>query len=182
MVVVLDAAWKTGVRHDHSVAEVWGKSAAEYFLLDELRGKWESPELRRRVALFRETWLPEAEARGLALPLYVEDAGGGTVAIQEFRAATDFPVLAYAPKGASKVARAEAVSPLAEAGKVWIPDARRAAWATAWLGELVGFPELPEDDRCDATAMALHVLRGSAGAARVVVRPREEVAGWGGYY
>jgi predicted phage terminase large subunit-like protein len=173
VVLTLDAAWKTGVRNDYSAAQVWAKTATDYYLVDELHGRWESPLLRRRVAEFRARCLEVAEARGLALPVYVEDAGGGQVAVQEFRAAADFPVLPYAVKGSTKMARQEAVAPLAEAGKVWLPRPDRAPWVTAYLGELVGFPDLPHDDRCDATAMALQLLRGTIEPARAWLRPQE---------
>lgn len=175
-VVTLDAAWKTGVRNDASSCQVWAKTVTGYYLLDELHGRWESPELRRRVVAFRGRWAAELE--GLALPLYVEDAGGGGVALQEFEQAVDFPVLRWPPRElarlrtSSKMARNEAVSPLAEAGKVWLPSPRVAPWITAWVQELVGFPDLPHDDRCDAAAMALHVLQHSVEAARAILAPR----------
>ncbi|HXI14765.1 MAG TPA: hypothetical protein VNM48_00240 [Chloroflexota bacterium] len=181
MVVVLDAAWKTGVRHDFSVAQVWGRrggggegaGGAEYYLLDELRGKWESPELRRRMTELMKVWTPVAAEHGLALPLYVEDAGGGAVAIQELRAACDFPVLAYGVRGSTKMARNEAVSPLGEARRIWVPSVTRGPWIRATLEELVGFPELPHDDRCDAWTMGLQVLQSGVAAARMIVRPWE---------
>jgi phage terminase large subunit-like protein len=47
----------------------------------------------------------------------------------------------------------------------------RAPWVTGYLNELVGFPDLPHDDRCDATSMALHILRTGVEAARAVSRP-----------
>ncbi|HET7767915.1 MAG TPA: phage terminase large subunit, partial [Chloroflexota bacterium] len=79
---------------------------------------------------------------------------------QELREALDVPVEEFEVKGASKVARAEAVSPLAEGGKVWVPDPAKAGWVREWMQEMVGFPELRHDDRCDAAAMALQRLRG----------------------
>ncbi len=51
----------------------------------------------------------------------------------------------------------------------------RAPWVTAYVNELVGFPDLPQDDRCDATSMALQILRTEVEAARAVLRP---VAVW----
>jgi hypothetical protein len=38
----LDAACKTGVRKDYSSCQVWGRTATDYYLLDELHGRWES--------------------------------------------------------------------------------------------------------------------------------------------
>jgi predicted phage terminase large subunit-like protein len=177
-IVVLDAAWTTGIRNDYSAAQVWARTATDYYLIDELHGRWESPALRERVAAFRARWAATFEGElGLTLPLYVEAAGGGLVSVQEFRAACDFPVREHAPKGASKMARNEAVAPLAEAGKVWLPHPSRAPWVRAYLAELVGFPELRHDDRCDATAMALQILRTAVEPYHVALPPRRVVYG-----
>jgi len=35
----------------------------------------------------------------------------------------------------------------------------RAPWVKEWVSELVGFPQLPHDDRCDAASMALQRLK-----------------------
>lgn len=171
-ILCLDAAWKTGVRNDYSAAQLWLKTSTDYYLVDELHGRWESPELRRRVGAFREAWLPRFD--GQALPVYVEEAGGGAVHVQEFSASVDFPVLPHPIRSSTKLARNEAVSPLAEARKVWLPSPRIAPWVPAYVAELVGFPDLPHDDRCDATSMALEILRGSVEAARAVLRPRPQ--------
>ena len=160
----LDAAWRTGVRNDFSACQLWarvnagadGARAASYYLLAELHGKWESPELRRRVASFRQAHL--ADYPGFSLPLIVEAAGGGLVAAQELRAALDFPVIDYEVKGATKLARAEAVTPLGEAGKVFLPSPARAHWVRDFVQELIGFPSLPHDDRLDAATIALQRL------------------------
>jgi hypothetical protein len=58
---------------------------------------------------------------GKAVPLVLEGAGGGQVALQELRAAVDFPVVEFGVRGSSKMARQEAVAPLAEAGQAWLP-------------------------------------------------------------
>lgn len=83
----------------------------------------------------------------------------------------DYPAPPYEIRSTTKIAWNEAVSPLAENRKVWLPHPKRASWVTAYLGELVGFPDLPHDDRCDAASMALQVLRVSVEAARAVLRP-----------
>jgi predicted phage terminase large subunit-like protein len=159
----LDAAWRTGVRNDFSACQLWARArsdavptGAAYYLLDELHGKWESPELRRRVSAFRQIHL--SAFPGHSLPLVVETAGGGMVAAQELRAALDFPVIDYEVKGASKLARAELVTPLAEAGRVFLPPPGRAPWVKEVIQELIGFPSLPHDDRHDAATMALQRL------------------------
>jgi predicted phage terminase large subunit-like protein len=159
----LDAAWKTGVRNDYSACQLWARGRAPsggagggYYLLDELHGKWESPELRRRVAAFRQMQL--GSYPGHSIPLVIETAGGGLVAAQELRADLDFPVIDYEVKGVSKLARAELVTPLAEAGKVLLPSPSSHLWVREVIQEIVGFPSLAHDDRHDAATMALQRL------------------------
>jgi len=161
--LALDAAWSTGVYSDYSSCQAWARvhnpdgGGASFYLLDELHGRWESPELRRRVAAFHAQWAatyPEDE-----ISVVVEAAGGGLIAAQELREAYAFPVVTFDPGGESKIARNEAVSPLAEGGKVWLPSPARAPWIAAWIDELAGFPLLPHDDRCDAACIAVSRLR-----------------------
>jgi phage terminase large subunit-like protein len=52
----------------------------------------------------------------------VEDSASGQSAIQELKRTTALPVVAVKPKG-SKIARAEAVAPLFESGRVPLPRA-----------------------------------------------------------
>jgi predicted phage terminase large subunit-like protein len=91
----------------------------------------------------------------------VESAGGGLVTAQELRGGHDFPVVTVDTGGASKVSRNEALSPLAEGGKVWVPSPAWKPWVQAWIDELAGFPQLPHDDRCDAACIELTRLRES---------------------
>lgn len=168
----LDAAWKTGVRNCFSSCQAWGKTASGgYYLLGELHGKWEAPELRRRVALLREEFARRYP--GMSVGLVIESAGGGAVVAQELREAYEFPVSEFLVKGATKEARCELVTYLAEGGKVFLPLVEKAGWVRGWLQEVVGFPELTEKDRVDAMSMALQRLRGQAEFHRAVVEPRE---------
>ena len=169
--VFLDAAWRTGVSNDYSSCQAWGKTANGYYLLGELHGKWEVPELRRRVSVFREEYARRYP--GLSVPLVVESAGGGAVVAQELREAYEFPVVEYEVKGQTKMARSEAVTPLAEGGKVWVPSPERAPWVREWVSELVGFPQMRHDDRVDAMSMALQRLRSYVEPYRAIVLPRE---------
>ena len=90
------------------------------------------------------------------------------MAAQELREAYDFPVIEYEVKGQTKMARSEAVTPLAEGGKVWVPDEGHALWVREWVQELVGFPNMRHDDRVDAASMALQRLRSYVEAYRAV--------------
>jgi predicted phage terminase large subunit-like protein len=175
MEILVDAAWKTGILNDWTVAQLWCRTPKGFCVVDELRGKWESPVMRRRVSEFRERWELEATRLGLSLPVVVEAVGGGLVAVQEFRAACEFPVIEYEVRGSSKLARWEATSPEAEAGRVWHPPEGMAPWVAAWREELVGAPQLPHDDRCDVYAMAIQRLRRPVEPVHAFARPKPAV-------
>lgn len=83
--IYADTAQKTKERHDYSVFQCWGMgSDGKVYLLDQIRGKWEAPELKRKTvdfwakhsALDRNKW-------GQLRRLNVEDAASGTGLIQE---------------------------------------------------------------------------------------------------
>ena len=55
----------------------------------------------------------------------------------------------------SKLARAHAVSPLFQAGNVYLPDPSIAPWVYDFIDELTKFPNAAHDDRVDSTTQAL---------------------------
>lgn len=74
------------------------------------------------------------------------------------------PVIPYRPKG-SKLSRAEQVAPLAEAGRVLLPES--APWLADWIEEHIRFPGGLYDDQVDTTSMALSRLRNVAHTIRL---------------
>jgi phage terminase large subunit-like protein len=70
------------------------------------------------------------------------------------------PVTMYSPggrrAGQDKVARANSVSPILEAGMVWAPDTE---WAEELVEECAAFPNGDNDDMVDSTIMALDRFR-----------------------
>ena len=55
----------------------------------------------------------------------------------------------------SKTARAHAVTPLFEAGNVYIPHPQSCEWVKDYEAELLQFPAAAHDDQVDATTQAL---------------------------
>jgi hypothetical protein len=55
------------------------------------------------------------------------------------------------------VARAQAVTPLLEAGKLFIPEG--ASWVADFIDEMAAFPNGAHDDCVDSTTQALNYLR-----------------------
>jgi predicted phage terminase large subunit-like protein len=143
-----DTAFKTGAENDYSVCTTWGVTDNGYYLLARWRERVEFPELKRVVALQADEWLPNA--------ILVEDKASGQSLIQELKLATRFPILAI-KVDSDKVTRAEAVTPLIEAGRVYLPES--APWLADFIDETAAFPNAAHDDQVDSTTQALNYFR-----------------------
>jgi predicted phage terminase large subunit-like protein len=162
VVQAVDSAFKTGVGNDWSVISTWATDRRFFYLVDVWREKVEYPELVKAIEREAAEHSPEA--------ICIEDAAAGQSALQSLARDTKLPVIGVPAKG-SKVSRAEAVSPLFEAGKVLLPE-QSPLWLEPWIEEHVGFPGGKHDDQVDTTSVALDRLRGSprsgAGVSGVV--------------
>jgi predicted phage terminase large subunit-like protein len=168
IVLSLDTAFKTGTSNDYSVGVVLGVAQSAYYILDVWRGKWEFPELQRKIEVLSERYKPNC--------LLVEDAASGQSLIQTLKSSTRLPVKAIRPDS-DKFTRASAIAPLVEAGKVCLPQG--AEWVADFIDELATFPNAAHDDQVDALVQALRyvaqvnqsghigLMRLEMGAARV---------------
>jgi predicted phage terminase large subunit-like protein len=157
-----DTAFKSGRENDHSVCTTWGQAPAGYFLLGLWRGRVEFPELKRRLIDQAKEWNANA--------ILVEDAASGQSLIQELRT-TALPILPI-KADSDKLSRAAAVTPLLEAGKVFLPES--SSWLADYLDELAAFPTGAHDDAVDSTTQALNYLRLNSGGTGIqfVRQPR----------
>jgi predicted phage terminase large subunit-like protein len=145
VVCFVDSAAKTGERNDYSVILKLGVTKNEYFVLDVWRAKVEFPALLRRVdALAAEDPAPST--------VYAEDTSNATALIQAMQSETRAPIVAVKVKG-SKEARAESVTGICEAKKVFLP--KDAPWLLDFERELFSFPGGKHDDQVDAFVGAL---------------------------
>jgi len=143
-----DTAFKTGTENDYSVCTTWGVTENGYYLLWVWRGRVEFPELKRRMSMLAEQWNPSA--------ILIEDKASGQSLIQELKYASALPIIPVKVDTDKRV-RAEAVTPLIEAGKVYLPES--APWLNDYVDELAGFPTAVHDDAVDSTTQALNWLR-----------------------
>jgi predicted phage terminase large subunit-like protein len=146
----LDTAFKASQTADYSAAVVLGVAKTAYHVLDVWRGRVEFPELRRQVEVLASKWNPER--------VLVEDKASGQSLVQALQAETRLAVTAI-KVDADKVSRANAVTPLVEAGKVYLLE--RAAWLGDFLEEVSNFPAGAHDDMVDAFTQALNFARGA---------------------
>ena len=144
-----DTAFKDKTQNDYSVCEVWGETRTGFYLIDVWRGKVEFPELKVMAKSLYERDRPSA--------VLVEDAASGQSLIQELKRDTLIPVLSV-KVDKNKVARANAVTPLIEAGRVYLPES--APWLFEYIEELSTFPNATYDDQVDPTTQALAWFTG----------------------
>ena len=178
IVMSLDTAFKTGAENDYSVATVWGVTKTGYYLLDLWRSKVEFFALKAIVVQLAEKWTPHA--------VLVEDKASGQSLIQELKRDTRLPVLSV-KVDQDKMARAYAITPICEAGRVFVPE--RAPWLNDLLDELMMFPAGPHDDQVDSLTQALTYLQSRPGPmvicdevfAMVEKLERSDRCPWGGY-
>jgi predicted phage terminase large subunit-like protein len=142
-----DTAFKTGEENDYSVCTTWGVSESGYFLLHLWRGKGEFPALKRKVIELAQEWNPT--------DILVEDRASGQSLIQELRSST-LPIKPV-KSDRDKQSRAQAITPIIEAGKVFLPE--NAPWLPDFLEEMASFPNGLHDDIVDSTSQALNYLR-----------------------
>lgn len=177
VVLAVDAAFKTGVNNDYSAIVAMGTDRLHHYVLDVTRDRLEYPELRRAILDAAERWRPRC--------VLIEDTAAGQSAIQELRRMRGVPPILPMRVTASKEARAQAVAPLAEAGKVRLPA--RGSWLGAFVDELTAFPTGQHDDQTDAFVLALQrcadvaATYRPAGTRRIVGRQGSIVSSGGGY-
>jgi len=147
-----DTAFKTGETSAWSVGQTWREGEDGYYLLDQVRKRLEYPELRRALVAFHDTWKPDA--------VLVEDKASGQSLVQELRRSTRLPLVPVRVVDGDKVMRAHAVSPLIEAGKVFLPQ--QAPWLEDFLDEVSRFPNSSYADQTDAMTQALQHLTGKS--------------------
>lgn len=166
------ASWDTAstkAEHsDWSVGMIWGAVGQTYYLVDVVRGRWEAPELRRRMIELSRNHAVDATL--------IEDTELGRALSQDLhRTGTLHPRL-QAPRF-DKQARLMAQAARFEAGQVFLP--RRASWLADYLGELLAFPLARNDDQVDATSQALKYLTAKTPTIRErpqrIVRPQSRV-------
>jgi predicted phage terminase large subunit-like protein len=143
-----DTAYKTGTENDFSVCTTWGVSETGYYLLHVWRERVEFPELKRVVASLAEQWMPNA--------ILVEDKASGQSLLQELKISTALPIITV-KVDSDKQTRAQAVTPLMESGRVFIPES--ASWVRDFVEEMAAFPNGIHDDIVDSTTQALNYLR-----------------------
>ena len=128
------------------VGQVWARVGSVYLLGDQIRARMDCPTTVKAVRQVSQRF-PKVYGK------LIEDKANGSAVIQmlSHEIAEIIPVN---PQG-GKVARAAAVSPLIEAGNVYLPHPQLAPWVNDLIEECAAFPNGAHDDQVDAMTQAL---------------------------
>lgn len=149
---------------DYTVGALLSKTPEGLFYVEDVvRGQW-SPGYRDQV--IRKT----AEADGKQIPIWLEREAG--VAGEDRTKATIKLLAGYRvraePATGSKEVRADPFAAQCEAGNVRLC---RGDWNSAYIEELVSFPNGDHDDQVDASAGAFNKLASIPEGARSISSP-----------
>jgi len=159
-VISVDAAFKGDERNDFVAITVWGKAGQDYYLLDCVNRHLDFPGTLQMIRAVSRNY-PQARA------VLIEDKANGSAVIQTLQ--KELFCIPVNPRG-GKVARVHAVSPMIEAGHVFLPE--RGPWVEDYLDQWSAFPTGRHDDMVDSSSQALSWLLNANGS---VAEEQEEV-------
>jgi predicted phage terminase large subunit-like protein len=141
-----DCAFKDLDTSDYVVGQLWARKGAFFLLGDQFRARTDCPGTVKAVRAMTAEW-------PATMAILIEDKANGSAVIQmlyhEIRG-----LLPVSPQG-GKVARAQAISPLVEAGNIYLPHPDFAPWVNDFIEECAQFPNGAHDDQVDAMTQAL---------------------------
>jgi len=109
--------------------------------------RMEFPELVEKIKQFTEANGYSSRSR-----IYIEPKASGKSIVQQLRRNTGLNVIEDKPPVQDKVSRVASISPIIEAGRVFLNDGR---YIDSFLDECAGFPNAAHDDQVDTLVMAI---------------------------
>ena len=144
-----DMAFKDSDDSSYVVGQAWGQRDNKFFLLDQNRERLSFVATLKALEMFSKRW-PDAVGK------LIEDKANGPAIISAIKDQVS-GVITITPRG-SKESRLQAVSPLFEAGNVYLPNPQKYPWVEEYIDELTTFPSAANDDQVDSTSQALNHL------------------------
>lgn len=159
--IFADTAQKTQEVNDFSVFEHWGLGVDGYlYLIDLIRGKWESDELKRRAIMFWNKCKPMQN--GALRFMAVEDKSSGTGLIQSIRKGAYCPIRAI-QRNKDKYTRLMDTQGYIESGYIMLPES--SPWVSDFLQEMEGINPAfnTHDDQLDPMmdAIETYLINGA---------------------
>lgn len=137
--ISVDATFKDNDTSDFVAIEVWGKLNGDYYLIDLIKRRMDFPETLRAIRYMADKY-PNKHS------ILIEDKANGSAIISMLRHEIG-GIVAITPKE-SKVARANAITGIVEAGNVYLPE--YADFTGEFVEEFASFPNGVHDDMVDA--------------------------------
>lgn len=147
--IYADTAQKTGTMNDYSVFQCWGDDGTgRKYLIDQVRGKWEAPELLDIARAFWDKHKKEDRSRfGQLRSMNIEDKVSGTALIQTLQRER-IPVIGV-KRNIDKVTRGLDAAPMIQTGNVFLPRPEANTWVKDLIAESNQFPNGKNDDQLD---------------------------------
>lgn len=145
-----DATFKDSDSSDYVAGQVWARRDADYYLMDWIHERLSFVQTLSAIRSITAKW-PRAKAK------YIEDKANGSAVIDTLRHEIG-GIIPVTPDG-GKIVRASAVSPLWEAGNVYVPHPLWRPQVEDLLQEIFEFPNAPHDDYVDAMTQALNYIK-----------------------
>lgn len=148
-----DLTFKDNPDNDYVVGQCWARSGADFYLVDQERAKLSFTQTVQAVRAF-------ANKHPQARTILVEEKANGAAVIDTLQREIS-GIIPVNPEG-GKITRAQAVTPLIEAGNVWLP--KHAPWVGDLVTESSAFPNAKHDDQVDALTQALNRMANNGPA------------------
>lgn len=149
MIQSWDCAFKDLKASDRVAGHVWGRLGADCYLIDRVSTQLSFTQTVDAVVTMTKKW-PKAMAK------LVEDKANGPAVIDTLK--HKIPGLIPIEPEGGKLDRAHAVSPMMEAGNVYLPSPQLAPWVQEFIEICAAFPFGATDDDVDAMTQALRRL------------------------
>ena len=154
-----DTAQKIKERNDYSVFQVWARSPSSgIYLIDQVRGKWEAPQLESTLVEFWNKHKPNLHnPRGVHY-VKIEDKSSGSSLIQSIKNDYLIPIEGI-QRNTDKVLRAMGVVKYFSTGYIHLPEGKE--WIHDYKEEFRKFTPLmthAHDDQIDPTMDAVEDL------------------------
>lgn len=154
-----DTAQKTKEYNDYSVFQCWARSMSSgIYLVDQIRGKWEAPQLESMLVEFWNKHKPNQFRPFGASCVKVEDKSSGSSLIQSIKDNYMMPIEPI-QRNTDKVLRAMGVVKYFASGYIHLP--KGMLWMSDYKDEFRGFSALmthKHDDQIDPTMDAVEDL------------------------
>lgn len=147
-----DLAFKGGEDNDYVAGQVWARPVterAQYYLLAQTHGQFDFVQTVQAIRALLD--------REPCNSVLVEDKANGAAVIASLK--SEIPGLIPVNPQGGKESRANAISPLMEAGQIHLPHPAQAPWVEGLIEEMMSFPRGAHDDRVDAMTQAIARMR-----------------------